>query len=154
MAFRSCRTDLRAGRVKEEGWDTDLMVITAGMAQEPDQSRRELVERNAALFRWLVPPIARHCPRAVLLVVSDRVDALTHIAGERSGFPAHRVVGSGTVLESARFRMAISRRLGIDPHNVQAWVNGEHGDSEVPVRTRVVVAGSGLVDGGWGAAAP
>jgi L-lactate dehydrogenase len=143
------RTDLRAGTVEEEGRDADLVVITAGVAQQPGQSRRELIERNAALFRRLVPPIALHCPRAVLLVVSNPVDVLTHIAGQLSGFPAHRVIGSGTVLDSARFRMAISRRLGIDPHDVQACVIGEHGDSELPLWSRVTVAGSGLVDGGW-----
>ena len=144
------RTDLRAGTVEEEGRDADLVVITAGVAQDPGQSRRELIDRNAALFRRIVPPIAAHCPRAVLLVVSNPVDVLTHIAGQLSGFPPHRVIGSGTVLDSARFRMAISRRLGIDPHDVQAHVIGEHGDSEVPVWSRVVVAGSGLIDGGWG----
>jgi L-lactate dehydrogenase len=143
------RTDLRAGTVEEEGRDADLVVITAGVAQQPGQSRRELIDRNAALFRKLVPPIAVHCPRAVLLVVSNPVDVLTHIAGQLSGFPAHRVIGSGTVLDSARFRMAISHRLGIDPHDVHACVIGEHGDSEVPVWSRVVVAGTGLIDGGW-----
>ena len=143
------RTDLRAGTVEVEGRDADLVVITAGAAQQSGQSRRELIDRNAALFRRLVPPIATHCPRAVLLVVSNPVDVLTHIAGQLSGFPPHRVIGSGTVLDSARFRMAISRRLGIDPHDVQACVIGEHGDSEVPVWSRVMVAGSGLIEGGW-----
>lgn len=143
------RTDLRAGTVEEEGRDADLVVITAGVAQQPGQSRRELVDRNVALYRRLVPPIAAHCPRAVLLVVSNPVDVLTHIAGQLSGFPPHRVIGSGTVLDSARFRMAISRRLGIDPHDIHAYVIGEHGDSEVPLWSQVVVAGSGLIDGGW-----
>ncbi|MGL6134267.1 MAG: L-lactate dehydrogenase [Prochlorococcaceae cyanobacterium] len=142
------RADVRAGRLEQEGRDADLVVVTAGVAQQPGQSRLELIEANAGLFRQLVPAIAEHCPRAVLLVLSNPVDPLTYIAGELSGFPHHRVLGSGTVLDSARFRMAISRRLGLDPHDVQAWVIGEHGDSEVPVWSRVAVGGLGLFDDG------
>lgn len=133
------RADVRAGSIAHEGRDADLVVVTAGIAQKPGQSRLELIEANADLFRRLIPDIAEHSPRAVLLVVSNPVDLLTHIAAELSGFPHHRVIGSGTVLDSARFRMAISRRLGLDPHDVQAWVIGEHGDSEVPVWSRVQV---------------
>lgn len=140
------RADVRAGRIEREGQGADLVVITAGVAQKPGQSRLELIEANAELFRHIIPAIAEHCPRAVLLVVSNPVDPLTHIAGELSGFPPHRILGSGTVLDSARFRMAISRRLGLDPHDVQAWVIGEHGDSEVPVWSRVAVGGLGLFD--------
>jgi L-lactate dehydrogenase len=140
------RADVRPGRIEREGRDADLVVITAGTAQKPGQSRLELIEANADLFRRIIPAIAEHCPRAVLLVVSNPVDPLTHIAGVLSGYPHHRVLGSGTVLDSARFRMAISRRLGLDPHDVQAWVIGEHGDSEVPVWSRVTVGGLGLFD--------
>ena len=135
------RTDLRAGVIGEEGADADLVVVTAGLAQKPGQSRLELIAANADLFRRIIPEVARHCPRAVLLILSNPVDVLTHIAAELSGFPHHRVIGSGTVLDSARFRMAISRRLGIDPLNVHAYVIGEHGDTEVPVWSRVEVGG-------------
>ncbi|MEX1316785.1 MAG: L-lactate dehydrogenase [Synechococcaceae cyanobacterium] len=142
------RADVRAGSIERAGRDADLVVVTAGIAQKSGQSRLELIEANAGLFRRLIPAIAEHCPQAVLLVLSNPVDPLTHIAGELSGFPHHRVLGSGTVLDSARFRMAISRRLGLDPHDVQAWVIGEHGDSEVPVWSRVAVGGLGLFDEG------
>lgn len=142
------RTDVRAGSLEQEGRDADLVVVTAGIGQTKGQSRLDLIEANAGLFRRLIPAIAEHCPRTVLLVLSNPVDPLTLIAGELSGFPHHRVLGSGTVLDSARFRMAISRRLGLDPHDVQAWVIGEHGDSEVPVWSRVAVGGLGLFDDG------
>ncbi|QEY32455.1 L-lactate dehydrogenase [Synechococcus sp. RSCCF101] len=144
------RTDLRAGTIEEAGRGSDVVVISAGIPQKPGESRLDLIGKNADLFRRLIPPIAEHCPDAVLLVVSNPVDVLTHIAGALSGFPPHRVIGSGTVLDSARFRMAISRRLGLDPHNVQALVLGEHGDSEVPIWSQLTVAGLPLHDAAWG----
>ncbi|MGC9529806.1 MAG: L-lactate dehydrogenase [Candidatus Bipolaricaulaceae bacterium] len=116
----------------------DVVTVAAGVAQRPGESRMELLRRNAAVFSELIPQVAG---QGVLLVATNPVDVMAHIAWKLSGLPAHRVIGSGTVLDTARFRHLLSRSLGVDPRNVHAYIIGEHGDSEVPAWSRTTVAG-------------
>ena len=111
-----------------------VVIIAAGVSQRPGETRLELLERNAGVFRQVVPAILEHAPGAILLVASNPVDVMTHITAfyaEKAGVPAHRVVGSGTTLDTARFRALLGEHLGVDPTHVHGYVVGEHGDSEV-----------------------
>lgn len=125
------------------------VVIAAGVNQQPGETRLQLLERNAAVFREIVPEILRAAPDAVLVVATNPVDIMTHltarIAGEFGGHPA-RVLGSGTTLDTARFRALLGRHLGVDSRHVHAYVVGEHGDSEVLTWSLVTVGGISLAD--------
>lgn len=127
----------------EDCKDADIAVITAGAAQKPGETRLDLVRKNAEIFKTIIPQIAIHNP-GILLIVSNPVDILTYVAHRISGFSMNRVIGSGTVLDSARFRFLLSRHCGVDARNVQAFVIGEHGDTEVPVWSQVSIAGMGF----------
>jgi L-lactate dehydrogenase len=118
-----------------------IVVITAGAAQKPGETRLDLVRKNTDIFRNMIPQIAAAAPHTILLIVANPVDILTYAALKFSGFPANRVVGSGTVLDTARLRALIGQRLGIDPRSVHAYVVGEHGDTEVVLWSRATVAG-------------
>lgn len=121
--------------------DCQIVVITAGAAQKPGETRLDLVKKNTGIFRAMVPEIARAAPNAILLIVANPVDILTLAALEASGFPPGRVIGSGTVLDTARLRALVGQRLNVDPRSVHGYVIGEHGDSEVVVWSRASVAG-------------
>ena len=118
-----------------------IVVITAGAAQKPGETRLDLVRKNTEIFRDMIPQIAGVASDAILLIVSNPVDILTLAALKFSGFPASRVVGSGTVLDTARLRALIGQCLEIDPRSVHAYVVGEHGDSEVVLWSRAMAAG-------------
>ena len=124
----------------------DVVVIAAGTAQRPGETRLDLVKRNAAIFEDIIPRITAHNTSGILLVATNPVDVLSHVSWKVSGFPWRRVIGSGTVLDTARFRYLLGEHLGIDPRNVHAYVVGEHGDSEVPVWSLANVAGMALDD--------
>jgi len=136
--------NIKAGTVTDAGQDADLVIITAGASQKPGESRLDLVERNVVIFKSLIADVIKYCPNATLLVVSNPVDIMTYVTLKLSGFPAARVIGSGTVLDSARFRTLLAEKMGIDPRSVHAYIIGEHGDSEVPVWSKVNVAGMPL----------
>lgn len=123
---------------------SQAIILAAGARQRPGETRLELTKRNAAICRSIVDSLRPHLGDAVLLVVSNPVDVMTHVALERSGLPAGRVFGSGTVLDSARFRYELSRTCGVDARNVHAYVVGEHGDSEVFLWSQVHIAGTPL----------
>lgn len=110
-----------------------LIVITAGAAQKPDETRLDLVHKNVGIFRSIIPEIVRHNREAVLLIVSNPVDVLTYAALKLSGFPPNRVLGSGTVLDTARLKYLLSEHLQVDSRSVHAFIIGEHGDSELAV---------------------
>ncbi|MEW6232795.1 MAG: L-lactate dehydrogenase [Chloroflexota bacterium] len=110
---------------------SDLIVITAGARQKPDETRLELTNRNAAICTSIVRELEPHIGEAKILMISNPVDVMTHVVLEASKLPSNRVFGSGTVLDSARFRYELSHRCGVDARNVHAYVIGEHGDSEV-----------------------
>lgn len=126
--------------------DADIILITAGSASRPGETRLNLVDRNIAIYRQIIPAVTRNNDKGILLVVSNPVDILTHAAWELSGWPAARVLGSGTVLDSARFRTLLGAHCNIDPRNVHAYVLGEHGDSEVPIWSRAQVGGLNLLE--------
>ena len=110
------------------------MIITAGVNQKPGETRLQLLERNAAIFKDVVPGILAHAPDAVLIVATNPVDIMTHLTARYAaeyGVPSSRVIGSGTMLDSARFRALLGEYLGVAPLNVHGYVVGEHGDSEV-----------------------
>jgi L-lactate dehydrogenase len=121
-----------------------VTVVTAGANQRPGETRLELLARNAAIFRSIVPRVAGANPDGIILVATNPVDVLTHAALRVSGLPPARVIGSGTTLDTARFRYLISRHFGVDARSVHAYVIGEHGDSEVPVWSLANIAGMRL----------
>ncbi len=111
----------------------DAIVITAGAKQKPGQTRIDLAETNAEICRKLIPEIVRVAPDAILLMVTNPVDVLTYVALKISGLESRRVLGSGTVLDSSRFRFLISQHCHVAVQNVHAYIAGEHGDSEIPL---------------------
>jgi len=124
--------------------DARVVVIAAGVAQKPGETRLHLLQRNAAVLAQVVPAILDAAPATVLLVVSNPVDILTHLAAHfaaQRGVPPGRVIGSGTTLDTARFRALVGRHFGVDPHHVHAYVIGEHGDSEVLTWSQATIAG-------------
>jgi L-lactate dehydrogenase len=111
-----------------------VVLITAGVGQRPGESRLQLLERNAAIFQDVIPSILEHAPQAILLVASNPVDIMTHLAttyATEYGVPSHRVLGSGTTLDTARFRALLGQHVGVDSTHIHGYVIGEHGDSEV-----------------------
>ncbi len=121
-----------------------ITVLTAGAKQKPGQSRLDCIQANARIWREIVPQIARHNPRGILLVATNPVDVLTYAALKLSGLPAARVLGSGTILDTARFRFLLSQHFGVDARSVHAYIIGEHGDSEVPAWSLANIAGMRL----------
>ncbi len=142
-------TELKVGTVADEGRNADLVIITAGAAQKPGESRLNLVEKNVSIFKSILADVVKYCPDAILLIVSNPVDIMTYVTLKISGFPSSRVIGSGTVLDTARFRTLLARKLDIDARSVHAYIVGEHGDSELPVWSTANVAGAKLVPNGW-----
>jgi len=118
-----------------------IVVITVGSRQKPNETRLELVQRNAGICKSIVSRIAPYIQETVLLVTSNPVDVMTYVVLKSSGLPSGQVLGSGTVLDSARFRFSLSQRCGVDARNVHAYVVGEHGDSEVLLWSSVNISG-------------
>jgi L-lactate dehydrogenase len=119
-----------------------VVIITAGVNQKPGETRLQLLERNAAIFKDVVPQILTHAPEAILLVATNPVDIMTHITTRIAadhGVPPSRIFGSGTTLDTARFRALLSNHLGVASTNIHGYVLGEHGDSEVLAWSLVTV---------------
>src|SRR4051794_25414810 len=138
--------DVRAGDYPDLA-GCRVVVLCAGVGQKPGETRLQLLQRNAAVFREVVPSVLKHAPDAVLVVASNPVDVMTHLAARFAadcGVPPGRVLGSGTTLDTARFRSLIGGQCGVDPHHVHAYVIGEHGDSEVLTWSLVTVGGMSL----------
>ena len=121
--------------------DASLVVITAGAARITNESRLDLTKKNIAIFNTIIPGIMKSGFRGLLLIVTNPVDILTKIALELSGLPAHMVLGSGTVLDSARLRYELAGRFSVDVRDIDAFVVGEHGDSEVVTWSSANIAG-------------
>ena len=126
--------------------DAQAIVITAGAAQQKGETRLELLQKNAGIMNSIVGDIVEQKSNAVMIVVSNPVDVLTYVALKRCGWERGRVIGSGTVLDSARLRQLLSHRCGVDVHNVHAYVLGEHGDSEFAAWSMAHVAGVQIDD--------
>ncbi len=121
--------------------DASIIIITAGAAQKPGETRLQLVQKNVAIFKSIIPEISkRHC-EGVLLIVSNPVDILTYVAQKLSGFPVNRVIGSGTVLDTARLKTMLGEHLSVDNRTVHAFIIGEHGDSELAAWSSAMVSG-------------
>ncbi len=118
-----------------------VTVLTAGAGTKPGETRLDLVQKNAAIWREIVPEVVKHNAQGVLLIATNPVDVLTYAALKLSGLPSERVIGSGTVLDTARFRYLLSQHFGVDARSVHAYIVGEHGDSEVPVWSMANIAG-------------
>lgn len=143
MAFVS-RAKVWAGDY-EDCSEADIVIITAGAAQRPGEARTDLLKRNIAIFEGIINEVLKYNDHGILLIASNPVDIMTYFSWKKSGWPAHRVIGSGTLLDSARFRYLIGDKLTIDPRSVHAHIIGEHGDSELPVWSLANVAGSEIL---------
>jgi len=121
-----------------------LVVLACGVGQQPGESRLHLLERNARVFQEVVPQVLAHAPQALLLVASNPVDVITELVTRISGLPSCRVFGSGTILDTARFRTLLGEHFEVSPHSVHANVIGEHGDSEVLVWSSAQIGGVSL----------
>lgn len=126
--------------------DSNLIVITAGARQLEGETRLQLIEKNRNIFKEMIPAIAKVAPESILLIVSNPVDILTYEAIKLSGFPENRVFGSGTMLDTARFKFHLGERLCLNPKSIQAYVLGEHGDTSFPVLSSANIAGKSLFD--------
>jgi L-lactate dehydrogenase len=123
-----------------------LVVLAAGVNQKAGESRLDMVKRNGEIWKQIVPQIVHHNPNGLLLVATNPVDVLTYAAWKLSGLPSRRVIGSGTILDTARFRYLLSQHFQVDAQSVHAYIIGEHGDSEVPVWSLANIAGMRLED--------
>lgn len=124
--------------------DCGLIIITAGANQKPGETRMDLIRTNARIFGSIVSNVAIYNQDAILLVVTNPVDVLSYVTWKISGFPSHRVIGSGTVLDTARLKQLVGSHLGVDSRNVHSFIIGEHGDSELPVWSSANVSGVDL----------
>lgn len=124
-----------------------VVVVTAGVNQQPGESRLGLLNRNAEIFRGIMAELDRACPEAIIVVATNPVDILTYIAQELSQRPNERIIGTGTLLDTARFRALLGEHYGVDPRSVHAYILGEHGDSEVPIWSNADIGGKPIAAG-------
>nr|NP_001165451.1 L-lactate dehydrogenase C chain [Xenopus laevis]P42121.2 RecName: Full=L-lactate dehydrogenase C chain; Short=LDH-C [Xenopus laevis]AAA50433.1 lactate dehydrogenase-C [Xenopus laevis] len=121
-----------------------IVVVTGGVRQQEGESALNLVQRNVNVFKFIIPQVVKYSPDCIIIVVSNPVDILTYVTWKLSGLPQHRIIGSGTNLDSARFRHLISEKLGVHPSSCHGFILGEHGDTSVAVWSGVNVAGVSL----------
>lgn len=124
--------------------DCSLIIIVAGAGQKEGETRLDLVEKNVRIFKSIIPEITKRNRECILLVLSNPVDILTYVTLKLSGFPPQKVIGSGTVLDTARFKYLLGERLKVDMRNIHAFIIGEHGDSELAVWSSANVSGIDL----------
>lgn len=129
----------------EDCADADIIIITAGAAQRPGESRVNLLKRNVAIFESITDEVLKYNSDGILLIASNPVDIMSYFTWKKSGWPVNRVIGSGTLLDSARFRYLIGEKLSIDPRSIHAHIIGEHGDSELPLWSLANIAGTSLL---------
>ena len=126
--------------------DSAIIIVTAGANQKPNETRLDLVHKNVAIYKTIIPEIAKRGFEGILLIVSNPVDILTYAALKLSGFPENRVIGSGTVLDTARLKYALGEHLGVDSRSVHSFIIGEHGDSELAAWSDARVGGLPIHD--------
>ncbi len=132
-------TNFKGSKNYKDIANSDIVVITAGAHQSPGETRMDLLAKNVSILKSIVTEIKKHAPDSILLVVTNPVDVLTFYARKYSGFPRHRVIGSGTVLDTARFRSYIAKHFKVNAHSVDAYVLGEHGDSSFPALSTATI---------------
>ena len=130
----------------DDAADAAIIIVTAGANQKPGETRLDLVKKNAAIFKSIMPEFAKRNCKGVMLVVANPVDILTYVAAKYSGLPAKRVIGSGTVLDTARLKYLLSEHLSVDSRSIHAYIIGEHGDSEFAAWSSANVSGVPLYD--------
>jgi len=130
----------------EDCSECDVIVITAGAARKPGENRLDLAKKNAAMLRSMIPRIVRPDSKAVFVVASNPVDVLTYVMVHESGLDPRQVIGSGTILDTARFRALLSQYFEVDPRSVHGHIIGEHGDTEIPVWSLANIAGMRLLE--------
>lgn len=135
--------NITAGLI-EDTKNSDLIIITAGIGPKPGETRLDILNKNIPIFKDIVPKLVQHSPDALFLVVSNPVDILTYITYKFSGLPSHRVIGSGTVLDTSRFKSILSKQFEIDARNIHAYIIGEHGDSEIAAWSTIKIAGMSI----------
>ena len=145
LPFAPHKMDIWAGTY-EDCRTADIVVITAGAAQQPGETRLDLVEKNARIMRGIVRDIMKSGFNGILVIASNPGDVLTYVAWQESGLPRHRVIGSGTTLDTARLRYEIGKYLNVDPRNVHGYIVGEHGDTEFPLWSHTTVGVMPLLD--------
>ena len=118
-----------------------VVVIAAGASQRPGETRLDLLGRNAAIFRSIIPNVVKHNPDGIILIATNPVDILTFVSLEESGLPFSKVIGSGTILDTSRFRFLLGQFYGVDTRSVHAYIIGEHGDSELPLWSLANIGG-------------
>jgi L-lactate dehydrogenase len=123
-----------------------IVVLAAGAGQRPGETRLDLVKKNADIFAKIIPEVVRRNPDGILLIATNPVDVLTQVSQKLSGLPVNRVIGSGTILDTARFRHLLGKHFGVEARSIHAYIIGEHGDSEVPVWSLANIAGLRLAD--------
>ena len=121
--------------------DASIVIITAGAAQQPGETRLDLVKKNVGIFKSIIPEVVKYNKDCTLLIVANPVDVLTYAALKLSGFPKERVIGSGTVLDTARFKYLLGEHLDLDSRSIHAFIIGEHGDSEIAAWSSANVSG-------------
>ena len=141
-------TDVYAGSYEDLA-DAKIIIIAAGASQKPGETRLMLMERNASILKEIISNVVKVNPRPIILVATNPVDIITHICvsiAKEFGIPATRIIGSGTTLDTARFRTLLGNHVGVDPQNIHAYVIGEHGDSEVLTWSNIDIGGVSFED--------
>lgn len=135
--------DITSGEYKDT-FNSDIVIITAGLGPKVGETRLDLIHKNYEVFKSIIPEVVKYSPNSILLVVSNPVDVLTYITYKLSGFPKERVIGSGTVLDTSRFRYMLAEHFQIDTRNIHSYIMGEHGDSEIATWSLTSIAGMGI----------
>lgn len=145
LAFAPHKMEIWAGTYKDCK-TADIVVVTAGANQAPGETRLDLVEKNTKIMRGIIKDIMKSGFNGILLIASNPVDVLTYVAWQESGLPRHRVIGSGTTLDTARLRYELGNYLNVDPRNIHGYIIGEHGDTEFPVWSHTTVGVKPVLD--------
>ena len=124
--------------------DADIVVVTAGTSQKPGDTRLDLLRSNAFILQRMLAPALRYLEDAIVVVAANPVDVLTYLTWQMTGLPSHQIIGSGTILDTARFRFLLGQYFNLDTHSIHAYIIGEHGDSQVPVWSLANIAGMHL----------
>lgn len=132
--------EVRSGEYSDTK-DSDIVIISAGIGPKPGETRLDIINKNLNVFKAIIPEVVKYSPNSILLVVSNPVDILSYITYKLSGFPASRVIGSGTVLDTSRFRYLLGKHFDIDARNIHTYILGEHGDSEIAAWSLTNIAG-------------
>lgn len=142
---RTCttETDIRSGDF-EDSFNSDIVIIAGGALPKKDGTRMDVLENNINMYKDIIPKLVKYSPESVIIVVTNPVDIMAYVAYKLSGFPHSRIIGSGTLLDTLRFKYILSERFGIEVSKIQAEIIGEHGDSMVPVWSRTRYLGIDL----------